>query len=226
MERRGTNDKKILFFLVGLSAISLLVILVMGVIIPTINSFNTATILNVQVAPSDAIVTINDVDYGTGVHTNLAPGVYSARIHKDGFSEKTIEITIKDHKTTTILDYIVSNDEGLSYFEKNSVDLDILRNIKNDSTIEDFLRAYDRKLTISEKLPYTVYYGQENNTSASGSMARLGSLTITVEENSPKCQRVFCLAVNGSHANEDNATEVIKELDYNIADYEVIYENN
>ena len=217
------GEKRIFVFLCALSGMSCIVIL-MAILSPLFSKLTAPTLLNIQVAPSTAIVTINGEDYKTGIQEGFKPGTYTAKIHQDGFSEKEVEFTIKDHQTTDLRDYIINDDEGMTYFERSEADLSVMRIIANtDVQAGQFISSYDKKLQIKENLPILKYYGAESSMSQSQSMARLGKMTIADGTGNPLCERVFCLIVSGSHANDSNARTELSELGYDYEEYEVVY---
>ena len=181
------GEKRIFVFLCALSGISCIVIL-MAILSPLFSKLTAPTLLNIQVAPSTAIVTINGEDYKTGIQEGFKPGTYTAKIHQDGFSLSVMRV--------------------IAY---------------TDEQAGQFISSYDKKLQIKENLPILKYYGAESSMSQSQSMARLGKMTIADGTGNPLCERVFCLIMSGSHANESNARTELSELGYDYEEYEVVY---
>ena len=216
MEAVDRNYKKILFLMGGIIIVCLIAILAFT-LIPLIKSAKKPTILTLNIAPSTATVKINGEKYRVGSYDNLSAGSYTAEISQDGFSSKTISFELKNGETTVVYDYILSEAEGFSYFEKNKMDINTLRNI-NDSDVRKFLEGYDKKLKITANLPILLNYYDEDN-------AKLVEGTISDGSDSPKCAMAFCLKVDTSKDLEWRAKEVVELAGYNYGDYEVIYEN-
>jgi hypothetical protein len=216
MEAVDRNFKKILFFLIALIAVSVITILLF-LIIPGIKGAKKTTLLSVNLAPGDATLTIDGIDYHTGVH-ELAPGKYFGSIHKEGFDTKDIEFELKANETTAIYDYILSESEGFSYFEKSKIDISVLENIEDDKEVSKFLANYAKKTDIIKSLPILLnYYDSETASLITGQ--------ITDGSNDPRCDYAFCLKVDKNKNYEWRAREVVKDAGYKYDDYRVLYEN-
>lgn len=215
MEAVDRNFKKILFFLIALIAVSVITILLF-ILIPGIKSSKKVTLLSVNLAPGDAVLTIDGVDYHTGIH-EFVPGEYFGTIHKEGFETKDIEFELKADETTTVYEYILSDTEGFGYFEKSKIDISTLENIDGDERVSKFLAAYAKKTDIIKSLPILLNYYDSD-------AARLISGEITDGSNDPRCDYAFCLKVDKNKSYEWRAKEVVKAAGYKYEDYRVLYE--
>ena len=166
--------------------------------------------LDINIAPSSAVVTIGDTTYTNGSYA-IEPGEYSIKISADGFEPKTLTFTVSPHQSNQLISYLLNKDEGLSYFERSTSDLSVLRLINGDSTIDQFLSNYDQKLSIRNILPI--------NASNSESF-----IYIKDGSDSPSCSYAFCLLIDGPSGSESRVREIMSLNGYNLDDFEVIYE--
>ncbi|MDO4219681.1 MAG: hypothetical protein Q4D22_00395 [Candidatus Saccharibacteria bacterium] len=215
MEAVDRNFKKILVFLIALITVSAITILLF-ILIPSLKGAHKTTLLSVNMAPGDAMLTINGSDYHSGVY-EFDAGTYHGTIHKDGFSAKDITFELKANETTTIYEYILSDEEGFSYFEKSQTDIDTLGNI-DDEKVKNFLTTYNKKLDIIKSLPILLNYYD------SGS-ASLVSGEVTDGTKDPRCDRAFCLKVDKNKNYEWRVKEVVELAGYKYDNYKVLYED-
>lgn len=215
MEAVDKNFRKILFFLITLIAVSIIAILLL-ILIPAINGAQKTTLLGINIAPGDAILTIDGEDYHSGIY-EMAAGSYTGTLHKDGFSSKTVNFELKADETTTIYEYILNDAEGFSYFERSKTDLATLENI-DDTDVKTFLANYAKKKDIINNLPILLdYYIEEEATLFSG--------RITDGSNDVRCDYAFCLRVDQSEKYAWRVKEVIELAGFNYEDYRIIYED-
>ena len=221
--REGDKDRTIITIL-AVSAGVLLIAVLAFIIVPLIISHNEAkSMASFNIAPQSAIVEINGKEYRTGAY-EFEPGKYHATIKKDGFESKEIDFEVSDHKTTIVNSYIL-NEQGFDYFEYSENDLAVLRRIQ-DKEVLDFISQYDSKLKVRDVLPI------EGTFDANAGKANTHSLflkyQITNGEMSGKCQKVFCLVVNGYKTSrpllEKSVAEELKKRNFQINDYEVVYD--
>ena len=108
------------------------------------------TYLSVQLAPSSAILTLDNSnkELRTGTY-ELQPGHYSGVITASNFTSKNIEFEVKARQSNSLNEYITHTKEGLTFFEKSPTNISILRQIENDQDVASFLDAYDYKSSIT-----------------------------------------------------------------------------
>ncbi len=201
------------------AGITVSVLIILGfVLAPLFSGMQKAAILSLNIAPSTAIIEINGTELHTGSYDNLEAGDYTAKIRQDGFETKEISFTLKKGETTTIHTYILSKDEGFSYFEKSRSDINTLRKISDDDEVSTFLASYDKKLEIKNSFPILL-------NDYDPVQARLITGEITDGSDNPKCTYAFCLQVDVSKDMEWRARQVVELAGYNYDDYEVIYAN-
>ena len=183
----------------------------------------TKSMVSFNIAPQSAKIEVDGKEYRTGAY-EFEPGKYHAVISKDGFDSKEIDFEVNDHKTTVVNEYIL-NEEGFDYFEYSENDLTVLRRIQEKEVL-DFISQYDSKLKVRDVLPI------EGTFDANAGKANVHSLylkfQITNGEMSGKCRKAFCLVVNGYKTNkpllEKSVAEELKKRNFQINDYEVVYD--
>lgn len=215
MEVIDRNYKRILMLLIGVIILAVAVSLTF-ILAPAVQKINKETFLAINIAPGDAILTINGEDYHSGIY-EFAEGSYNATLHKDGFTEKQINFEVKAHETTTLYNYILSEAEGFTYFERSKTDLAVLKNI-DETEVQDFLTSYAKKTDIAKNLPILLnYYDKNQSTIVTGK--------ITDGSNDARCDYAFCLKVNKNKNYAWRVQEVIKLAGFNYEDYRIIYED-
>ena len=201
--REGDKDKAIITILAVSAGVLLIAVLAFILVPLIIEHNNTKSTASFNIAPQSATIEVNGKDYRSGVY-EFEPGKYHAKISKEGFESKEIDFEVKDHSNTVINDYILG-DDGFEYFEYSQSDLEILRRIDTKEA-KEFISQYDQKLKVRLFLKYQITNG----------------------EMSKKCKRVFCIVVNGYDTNkpllEKTVADELKKRDFDINDYEVVYD--
>ena len=209
------RENKIIAVLLGLCGIFIVVIAIFTITAAT-RGGGEKSYMSLNIAPSTARVKIGSDEYRNGVW-EMPQGKYEAEISAEGFKTKNITIEVGSG-TTTVFDYLVNNENGLNYAEKDAYDILTLRHIEDNVAIKEFLIKYDRKLEIKNVLPIAEYdygphvYWKIDDASYSG-----------------KCERPFCLIATVSNVKDaDEAKEyvykAIRNYGYEPSDYEVIYD--
>lgn len=183
--------------------------------------FSKKTYLSVQLAPSSAVLTLDNSnqELRTGTY-ELQPGHYSGVISANSFTPKTIEFDVKPRQSNSLNEYLVHTKEGLKYFEKSSAYISILRQIQNDQDITDFLEAYDYNSSIYEQLPfYSTWLKRPDDYPTY-------TLSITDGRNNPNCQGTLCLLAIGPMYNENEISKTLSEKGFFAENYEVLYEKS
>ena len=178
------------------------------------------TLISVNVAPTQATITIDGQEYHNGTY-EFAPGQYQANIAADGFESKTLDFNVESSKTTPISTYLVNKKEGMDYYENSAADLQVLGSL-SEPEAQEFMQRYNKKLTIRDYLPIDATYnagpmrGETKND--------LQPQTITDGSTDSRCSKAFCLKVTGRNIDQQTISDTISNLGYNINDYEVIYD--
>ena len=201
-----------------ISIIGIIVCIISIIIVSLISYFNKPSFLSIQFAPSNAVLTLND---GTTLRTGsyeIQPGYYNGTITADNYQSKTVSFEIKPHESNSLIDYLVHISEGLEHYTNNQSSISTLRLIKNDPDVTNFLQKYDQKTSIYSILPLDITWLKNPNDYPTY------TVKLTDGNNRPECFTTLCLLVTGPSYNEAEITKALKEHNYNIDDYEVIYE--
>lgn len=185
-----------------------------------------------NVAPLDATISVNGVNYSSGQH-DITPGSYEIKISADGLEAKTLSINIEPHHYVTVATFLSDNGKTFEYykFKKNQGSYLRLKSIASaennittdsDTSAQDFIIKYEQALTIYDKLPLKGYLYEEPSVSMS-----TGGFAIQDGRSKDQCDKMNCLIVRCYGKNYENAVlEKIKEAGYNPEDYQIIYERN
>lgn len=219
MQKSGQEASKLRLATIIIGALGILMVIFM-LVVPIVRWVTRKTYIDIATAPTIAKVTIDGKEYKNGSH-EIEPGEYTATISADGFESKTITVKVEPRTYTQILDYLVNEKEGLKYFERSTIDLSILRQIKDDKTIADFISQYDEKLKIKDELPLSANYNR--NEGIPGAINDIVELQIADGSNDPRCEYVFCLLVESDQSNEKRIRDFLKQNNYNYDNYEVLY---
>ena len=197
-------------------AISLLGIIICFIIIANIllaQEFNKKTYLTLQFIPNTAILTIDNQnkELSTGTY-EFQPGTYTGTLNAKGFTPKTINFTVEPRKTNSITEYLSSTNEGLGYLEKSLPNIMMLRYVKNDQAIDDFLTNYDLKTSIYDELPLDSTDTLNTNT----------KVTISDGRKHPKCRSTLCLITTEQSPSLEISKQLITSLGYRIENYNII----
>lgn len=182
------------------------------------------TLVSINVAPTEATVTIDGREYHNGTY-EIKPGQYQVSISADGFDPKIVNLDIKPHQTTPLSTYLVNKKEGLAYFEKSAADLQVLNSI-TDQEIQDFMQQYRKKISIKDQLPISVRYNAAQGSTTEG--RSLDFQTVSDGTSRSDCSMAFCLLVSATYGisapDEASVRAALSNLGYNYDDYEVIYD--
>lgn len=211
------HSKAFIRSVVGLILLSIILIIV----VPMIRQSQKATMLEITVAPTSAIIEISGKEYRNGTYA-IEPGEYEVKISRDGFDSKEQHLTIKAHELTTFRTFLIHRTEGLKYYERSAADLAALRLNVSDAEVNAFLADYDERLKIKDILPINASYNLKDTNPSFGNYMIL--IKIDDGSTNPKCQLAFCLVVTGDERNEARVRERLAAYGFNYADYEIIYE--
>ena len=206
----------VLVFVIGVCGIA-------SIIIFSSKSSIKETRISINYAPTNVKVTVGDREYVNGAYI-IEPGEYKVEIRADGFKEKTVDVVVKEGNTAVISGYLVNENEGMSYYERNQADIDILKSLnqKDDSELSLFLSNYEKKIAIFYDLPIDASY--EDETYWSNLSGHTVKVSITDGSLHDKCEKAFCLLVSGIRINFSKVAEAIKSRGYNAEDYFIIYD--
>ncbi len=170
--------------------------------------------LNILVAPASSKITINNKTYSNGEY-KLPAGDYEAKIEKDGFYNKTVNLKLESGKSSKLYIYLDQTDGSYSWYLKHPDD-DMLRTEIGDFEVDNEAKEYTKNHPITQILPLIyAHYDEEYNYTK-----------YRVDGGSfEECKQDFCLKITDTTGgNEENAKKLIKENGYNPEDFEIIYE--
>ena len=202
------------------TAVILAVLLISVIIAFARRDAETNSYVVFNFAPYSAVLNIEGNEYRNGSY-KFGVGDYSGTLSARGFETKTISFSVKNNETSNVVNYLINESEGLSYFEKNSTDIQTLRMIKGDISVTDFLMEYDEKIAIYEKLPL---YASFDNRAESGFPGQdLVEVKITDGRMHADCDTTLCLLVSGRKIKQSKVVEVLDNNGFDINNYRVIY---
>lgn len=200
----------------GLIIANFLAIIIIIIVI-MVHHAKTATI-DILVAPRDATVTLNGKKYNNLEQHDILPGNYHVEIFMDNMQSKSYDIIMENNGFARIHDYLLDNDGGYDYYLSHPDDASTLANIisDNDQSAQKFIEKYQQKYSIIELLPidYDAY---------TDDFAYYYQYTID-QDDREDCPKVVCLVIRDyTGGSEDLAKNKIKELGYDLNDYEINY---
>lgn len=179
--------------------------------------FSKKTYLSVQLAPSSAVLTLDNSnqELRTGTY-ELQPGHYSGIISANSFTPKTIEFDVKPRQSNPLNEYLVHTKEGLKYFEKSSAYISILRQIQNDQDIANFLEAYDYKTSLFDNLPLYSAFTPDHPI----------SISVTDGRDNSQCSSTLCIMTTEQDKSLNDTKLVLTDSGYTPDDYNIIIDNS
>lgn len=183
------------------------VVLVVFVVLSVMKAMKTATV-DINVVPSVAKVVINGQEYGNGAY-KVYPGKVMAEISADGFVRKSVEVNLEADDVTRIIEYLMPNEDNISYYLDNVDDAEVLAKIGGDDA-----QKMLGMMAIKDVLPIVQFeYGGLNGTSREIAINML-----------QECNKIICLIVTGDNSeNHSETRNIIKEKGFNPDDYEITY---
>ena len=168
-------------------------------------------IIDIMVAPSDAKILLDGVEYKNDASYRIAPREYKVEITRPGFVSKEYTISATDGATTKVYDYLVGEDGSFKWYETNVTGLNTLKMVGQDAKAKEFLK----KMSILDILPYTYSVLDENT---------MEYTTFAVEVDRKNCADRLCLAaVNQANSTRELIDATMKNLGYDMENYEVYY---
>lgn len=218
MNVRGLLDwcvshfKAVMLFVWGSVAVMIIVITTFAV---TDNIHPTKTIVDLNITPVAANITLNGQLYRNGTY-EIEPGTYSLKIEADGFVAKEYDIEVKANQTTSVNDYLLNSENGLQYYMDNPSDMTTLY-ASNDEDAKNFVSAFERKYALYYNTPFDYKYGYAGHH---------GWMKVDFGDASDGCQTRLCIVVDDvdSPESREALSKALSDRGFDVGDYEVIYE--
>lgn len=149
------KQKKIVRGTVVFLLAALVGVFVYSVVNLIVNADKTATI-EVLVAPSDAILTIDGRTFPTDTKIKIKPGTYAVKIEKNGFISYNGSIKATDGETSYLYEYLNEEDENGTYYKDNEKEAGRAQQI-SDKIADIFHENYNGTDNIWNITPYDDY---------------------------------------------------------------------
>ena len=195
-----------------------LVALVIAIVIIIIHLAKTATI-DINVAPNDATITLNGKKYDNNTPHDILPGNYHVKIAMDGMQAKEYDITLEKNGFVRIWDYLLDEKGGFDYYLSHPEDEFALAEIvkDDDKTAQAFIAKYENITSILDILPYD--YDAYTDDFSEYVQYRI------YQNPNDNCDKAVCLIIeDNTGGNEQRAKDKLKEMGYNLDDYNIAYE--
>lgn len=201
----------------GLIAINILAIIIVIVVI-ILHNAKTATI-DIRVAPADAVVTLNGRRYDNLQSHDVLPGNYHVKIAKDNMQIKEYDITLEKTGFARIWEYLLDANGGLDYYLDHSEDEAILVEIAedDDKTVKTLVDKYEKITSIQKILPFS--YDAYTDDFSEYTQYNIH------QDFRDDCKRAICLIIeDNTGGNEQTAKNKLKELGYDLENYDIVYQ--
>lgn len=205
-----------------------------------IYSYLHSSTLVIQVAPTNATITINDKTYQNGIFKTKPQDQITATISANGFQTKTINLPLEKHKINQLFTYLVPTNDNWEYYEKaeNQESLSILLTnsgyqswdlIKVNSNLttdqDNSADTLIKKLSIETITPIQFSICGEPAT-----RSNCDSISINYTYSS-ECDNQLCLAISGRRAaltpeTLNTVKTKMAEKGYNLDNYSYFYQQN
>ena len=192
----------------------LAVIIVVGAII--YNNLKTATV-DIQVAPSEAVIELNGKTYANFESHDILPGNYHVKISMEGMQTKEFDLVLESDGFAKIRTYLLDANGGFGYYVTHPDDELLLAEVANDQVSKEFVEKYDKATSIIKQLPllYDDY---------TADFSEYIKYEIDLDERDD-CAKILCLKIiDSTGGNEQVAMNKIAEIGYNVDDYDIEYE--
>ena len=179
------------------------------------NVHPTKTIVDLNITPIAAKVTLNDEPYNNGTY-EINPGTYRLKIEAEGFVGKEYDVEIRANKTTSVNDYLLNAENGMQYYENNQSDMSVLY-ASNDEDAKNFVAAFERKYALYYNTPFDHKYGYAGH---------FGWMKVDFGDSSDGCKTRLCIVVDDidSPESREALSNALSDRGFSVYDYEVIYE--
>ena len=217
------------------------------IIIISVNKATETAIINFNVTPVDATITINGRDgyenYGQPIEGNknsdrsysLKPGTYEIQISHPDLDTKTFNLNLESNTNTTVTTFLSKDGDFYFYTLRDNLSsfnrLTSIASAKDNQTIdqdtsaEAFILQQERKDSITKLTPIRFAICGEP-----ASRVNCNAIEVTYDY-SEKCDNQRCLIIKG-RADElfnDVINELANQLEvkgYNLKNYRYIYEQD
>lgn len=211
--RADSNEKQKKIFKASILVITIAILAT--IIFFTINHFlnldKTAEI-QILVAPSDAIVTIDGKIYKTNETIKIIPGTYDVKIDKTGFISYHNSLEAKANEITYLYEYLNEENENGTFYKDNEKESNIAQKI-SDFKADKFHENYTGTDPIWGITPYYSYKE---------------GIKITAEKVNEKVKiNVYlytCLETEISKLRQ-KALDYLEENNLDLKNYEITYSN-
>ena len=223
-----TNDIKLFsrnIIIACLVGIVLVAIVFFG-LIPVIGKTEKAAYLDILVAPVEAKVMINGVEYRDAIY-EFEPGVYTAEVSMDGFLSQTVEMELKQNQTFGLYVSLAPKNDDWSYFEEkqHQASLDALLKLYGGLVDSGDAASFAKKANLKDETPIEF--------SACGEPAtRRNCDALVINYDYAKaCGDKLCLIINSRKPELTNETldlvaAKLEEKGYNLNDYKYTFVQN
>ncbi len=189
----------------------------------------TATVV-FNIAPIDATISVNGDSHYTNSQYSIAPGKYDIKISHDGLESKNLSIDIKSNHFVSVATFLAGADNNFDYYEANNhyesfnklksiASADNNSTIDNDTSAQDFIASFGRKVSILDTLPVSDYIYAEPSVGSPTS-----GFTIRDGRDEDQCEKSTCLLVEYFGKDHEKAVKnKLRELGYSTEDYRIIY---
>lgn len=204
-----------------LVGVAVLALVIAGILI-AIDMAKTAKI-NILVTPVDAVVKIDGRKYENGNH-RVFPGKKHVEISHDGMESINFDVDCESGHIVAINRYLAGSNNDFSYYAKNGESYELLK-LLADEKVADFINKEEQKLTISDLLPLSQTTMLSDNKYAKDGMPYIETI-ISDATKDEKCNSSICLKIKTNSKDEESAAKsLLSKYGYEIADFEVYYEN-
>lgn len=214
-------------------------IIVVATSILVYQHFHSSTLI-IQVAPTNAVITIDNKTYQNGLFTTAPKDQVDATISADGFKTKNLSLSLEKGKVNKLLTYLTPENDDWSYYEaaENQESLSILLTnsgyqswdlIKVNSNLttdqDTSADALIKKLSIKSVTPIQFSICGEPAT-----RSNCDAISVSYDYSS-ECDNMLCLVITGRKAaiSQDTLNLIknkISEQGYNFTDYPYFYKQN
>lgn len=219
-----------------ISSILTIIAIIVAIAVFTASKAKSAKLI-IQIAPTDAIVTIDGKEYQNGTYNFYPNEGVEVKISAESFRTKALNIDLAENSSNKLSTFLVPEDNDFSFYEKqNNLDsLNILLSLngytggiggnRGDNITTDKNHSADgfiKKLEIQNQLPLTFTICGEP-----ASRMNCNSVQVTYGYHED-CNNSLCIIISGRTKEINGETvrtvnEKLSEIGYNLDDYTYIY---
>lgn len=193
-----------------------IVAILIAILVVVIHNAKSATI-DILVAPSEAVIKLNDEKYDNFGTYNVEPGDYHVVISMDGMQTKEYDISLADGEYTRVWSYLLDMDGGFDYYWEHPDEVVYLADVA-DEKAKLFVEEFERMQSIREVLPLTFSNTYDQDAT------EVVSISIDWGEGDECEKKVYCLIINDyTGKNTEKALNMIREAGYDPDDYELVF---